>query len=409
MRRGRHFAIVCAAVFALSGCGDSDAPGGSAEPGTGGRKAADASASGSGDAPSGGTPASAGGAGGSADHEHDGGGSVIDASSPEDGGGAASGGATASTGGATGSGGKASGTGGCGPSAGAANPFTGAQFFVDPNSLAKQQADTWRATRPADAAQMDKLAESAWSRWLGDWVTDIAATTKSEVDAITAACSLPVLVAYNIPHRDCGGQSSGGAASAAAYRAWIRGLNTGIAGRRAVVILEPDALALQCADAAGNAERYGLLKDAVDVLTASPGVAVYIDAGHSGWIAAADMAARLKSSGIAKARGFTVNVSNFRATADEVAYGNAVVTALGGGKTFVIDTSRNGHGYGGEWCNPTGRGLGKRATSATGYAGVDAFYWIKTPGLSDGACNGGPAAGTWWPAYALGLAQRAVF
>ena len=38
---------------------------------------------------------------------------------------------------------------------------------------------------------------------------------------------------------------------------------------------------------------------------------------------------------------------------------------------------------------------------------LDAFVWIKRPGESDGTCNGGPPAGSWWPEYALGLAQRA--
>ncbi|WP_367651855.1 hypothetical protein [Curtobacterium sp. MCPF17_052] len=28
---------------------------------------------------------------------------------------------------------------------------------------------------------------------------------------------------------------------------------------------------------------------------------------------------------------------------------------------------------------------------------------MKTPGLSDGSCNGGPAAGQWWESYALAL------
>jgi cellulase/cellobiase CelA1 len=35
--------------------------------------------------------------------------------------------------------------------------------------------------------------------------------------------------------------------------------------------------------------------------------------------------------------------------------------------------------------------------------------WIKTPGRSDGTCDGGPPAGTWWPSYALALAQRAAY
>src|SRR5207247_721137 len=120
-------------------------------------------------------------------------------------------------------------------------------------------------------------------------------------------------------------------------------------------------------------------------------------------------AARLRSAGIGAARGFALNVSNFRSNADSEAYGLAVSTALGGGVPFVIDTSRNGAGPapGDVWCNPPGRGLGTPPTTDTRRPLVDAYLWVKAPGESDGACNGGPPAGTWWPEYALGLAQRA--
>jgi endoglucanase len=128
---------------------------------------------------------------------------------------------------------------------------------------------------------------------------------------------------------------------------------------------------------------------------------------------------------------------------------------------FVIDTGRNGSGpldlahyaqapfmqpepvtrglAAGSWCNPPGTGLGLRPTTDTGVALLDAYLWIKTVGESDGSCDiaGGtrawdydkynpwgitgdsqkhfdplwgmvdPAAGTWFPGYALGLAQRA--
>jgi endoglucanase len=46
---------------------------------------------------------------------------------------------------------------------------------------------------------------------------------------------------------------------------------------------------------------------------------------------------------IALADGFTLNHSNFFRTADNVAYGKKV-SALIGGKHFVVDTSRNGLG-----------------------------------------------------------------
>ena len=74
-----------------------------------------------------------------------------------------------------------------------------------------------------------------------------------------------------------------------------------------------------------------------------------------------------------------------------------------------MDTSRNGRGAapGGAWCNPPGRLLGAAPTASTGNPLIDGYLWIKRPGESDGTCNGGPPAGTWWPAYALELALNA--
>jgi endoglucanase len=38
---------------------------------------------------------------------------------------------------------------------------------------------------------------------------------------------------------------------------------------------------------------------------------------------------------------------------------------------------------------------------------VDAYLWTGVPGNSAGSCNGGPPAGTFWSARAIGLAARA--
>jgi endoglucanase len=184
----------------------------------------------------------------------------------------------------------------------------------------------------------------------------------------------------------------------------------GIGGRRAVVVLEPDALAgLDCLPAQRRRQRIALLERAVRTLAARPRVAVYLDAGHSGWQPPGLMARRLRAAGVRRARGFALNVSNFRSTAAELAYGRRL-SRLTAGKRFVVDTSRNGRGPapGGDWCNPEGRALGtaprtRRLPSRL----VDALLWIKRPGESDGSCNGGPPAGRWWRDYALGLARRA--
>jgi endoglucanase len=289
------------------------------------------------------------------------------------------------------------------------NPFAGARLFVDPASNAARQARAWQGTRPSDAQLLQKIAGQPQANWY-DYSSGVYYDVADRVRQITRAGALPVLVAYFIPNRDCGSFSSGGARSPAAYRAWVGRVAAGLHGDRAAVILEPDALAdFSCLDAAARRSREGLLAYATAVLTRH-GASVYIDAGNAGWQPAATMAARLRSAGIARARGFALNVSNFDTTAGEAAYGHRLSAALGG-KPFVVDTSRNGRGPapGNTWCNPPGRGLGSAPTADTGDPAIDAFLWIKAPGESDGSCAGGPPAGAWWPQYALGLAQRATF
>ncbi|MDP9458286.1 MAG: glycoside hydrolase family 6 protein [Actinomycetota bacterium] len=289
--------------------------------------------------------------------------------------------------------------------------FEGTRLYVDPYSSAKRQADEWRTSRPEDARQMDKIAAGADADWFGDWSGDVRAAVDARVTQITSAGALPVLVAYDIPNRDCSGQSAGGASSPEAYKTWIRAFADGIGTRKAAVVIEPDAVALtSCLSETDRATRFALLKDAVSVLEAKGNVATYIDAGHSNWIPAPEMAARLTEAGVGSADGFSLNVSNFRTTSESMGYGKDVSARIGG-KHFVIDTARNGLGPSpdNEWCNPPGRALGEKPGDATADPAVDAYLWIKPPGESDGSCNGGPPAGQWWAEYALGLAQRAAY
>ncbi len=122
------------------------------------------------------------------------------------------------------------------------------------------------------------------------------------------------------------------------------------------------------------------------------------------------MANRLVQSGIGNADGFALNASNFVSTEQNINYGTQISEKIGN-KHFVIDTSRNGNGAdpNHQWCNPSGRALGKKPTTNTGNSLVDAYLWIKPPGSSDGQCSGGPAAGVFWPEYAVGLAERAGY
>jgi endoglucanase len=281
----------------------------------------------------------------------------------------------------------------------------GSRLYVDPASPARRQVDAWRRSRPADAQSMERIAAQPMAVWMGEWNRDVRGDVARLVEAAARSGTVPVLVAYNIPGRDCGQHSAGGARDEAAYGRWIRAFAEGIGGRSAIVVLEPDAIALsRCLSPAQLASRMQMLRGAVRELE-SRGAAVYIDAGHSQWIPAGEMAGLLSRAGIDEAHGFALNVSNFQPTADNVRYGDAL-SRLVGGKHYVVDTSRNGAGAaGGEWCNPTGRSVGETPTTRTGQSRVDAYLWVKRPGESDGRCNGGPAAGQWWPEYALALTR----
>jgi endoglucanase len=114
----------------------------------------------------------------------------------------------------------------------------------------------------------------------------------------------------------------------------------------------------------------------------------------------------LRSAGVARADGFSTNVSNFNTTTVETQFGKDISAKLSGAH-FVIDTSRNSADVNGEWCNPQKAAIGAKPSLETGDRLVDAYLWIKTPGESDGNCNGGPNAGVWWTDYAVKLVQNA--
>jgi endoglucanase len=281
------------------------------------------------------------------------------------------------------------------------NPLAGMTFHGPNTGAARAAAQPGRSAE--DAAALAELAAVPTTTWLGAWSGDVTTAVRQEVAAAQAAGAVPVFVTYNVPERDCGGYSAGGIGSPAEYLRWVQAVVAGIGTATAVVVVEPDALAQLCGDPAA---RLSLLRSAVELLEANPGTHTYLDAGNPTWLSASTIAERLRAAGGTTADGFALNVSNFETTAANVAYGQQV-SALLGGAHFVVDTSRNGNGPGSDWCNPPGRALGERPTAQTGQRGVDAFLWVKRPGESDGTCNGGPAAGTFWDAHAIGLVRGA--
>jgi endoglucanase len=280
--------------------------------------------------------------------------------------------------------------------------------FLDPRSdamLAEQEL-----TAAGDTEKAEKIAQISrqpTAIWLGEWFTtaelpEVLGTYKAEAaeDGTTL-----VFVIYAIPNRDCGGLSAGGLKQEE-YLGWAQAVADQLAGTGAALIVEPDSLAmLESAKCAGESERrLPLIKQAVEIFSAA-GLTSYLDAGNNNWVPEKRMAQLLTEAGVANARGFFTNVSNFYRVDEEREYAEAL-SAMIGDKHFVIDVSRSGNGWQGDWCNPTGAGLGQTPRVTTKDPLLDALLWVKHPGESDGACNGGPKAGDWWEQYALDLVDN---
>jgi len=204
----------------------------------------------------------------------------------------------------------------------------GSQLYVDPHSTTLGAAQSLSGQERDDAQLLGSIPSATW--FTKGTPAEVQSAVRTYVDGATAAGQMPVLVAYNLPFRDCSQYSAGGAADTAAYDAWIDAFAAGIGDRRATVILEPDGLGIipwntdingnlewcRPVDAQGNpatspADRYAQLNHAVDALGALAATSVYLDGTHSGWLGVGDISDRLIKAGVERTAGFFLNASNY--------------------------------------------------------------------------------------------------
>jgi len=258
----------------------------------------------------------------------------------------------------------------------------------------------------ATADTLMTIAEQPIATWLTSGMS--TSTTVRAVDKAVGNAErqgrTATFVLYNVPDRDCGGYSKGGL-TVADYRQWVQKVTAAMHGSHAVVLVEPDSLAQISNCKRLERTRIPIIREAVDTLSGH-GLTVYLDGGNENRVPISVMAERLREAGVDRTQGFFTNVSNFYGVDPERAYADELADRIGGDPHFVIDVSRNGQGWLGTWCNPQGAGLGQTPRVTGGTTRLDALLWVKTPGLSDGTCNGGPAAGQWWEQYALDLVQN---
>src|SRR5207244_1125521 len=105
------------------------------------------------------------------------------------------------------------------------------KLYVPPPNpgAAKQVAALEKEHKVADAALVRALEGTPRAVWFtGGSPKDVERSVRKTMDDAASGRSLPVLVAYNVPFRDCAQYSAGGALDTAAYQAWIDGFASGI-------------------------------------------------------------------------------------------------------------------------------------------------------------------------------------
>ena len=210
--------------------------------------------------------------------------------------------------------------------------FPGARLFVPPPSAGapEQIASLLRQGDSADAAliaRMESIPRAVW--FTSGTPAQVTAQVRQTMTEARHERAVPVLVAYDIPGRDCAQFSAGGALNQADYEAWINGFAKGMGNRRAAVILEPDALGNLPSNCGlsptvypfTDSERIAELQYAVSAFEQDPRAAVYLDGTHSAWQSVGTITQRLLQANVTSAQGFFLDVSNYQPTAELNDYG----------------------------------------------------------------------------------------
>jgi len=216
------------------------------------------------------------------------------------------------------------------------------RFYIPPPNpgAVEQIVDLIKDRQKADARLITKMVATPQAVWFtAGTPKSVKEDVRNTVKRAADQRAVPVLVAYNIPFRDCAQFSAGGATTVEEYMAWIDAFAAGIGKAQAVVILEPDGLGIipwyqpfganplewcqppEADPGTAASDRFLMLNYAVDALKAKPNVSIYLDGTHSGWLGVGDTADRLVLAGVERADGFYLNVSNYHYSSNLVQYG----------------------------------------------------------------------------------------
>jgi Glycosyl hydrolases family 6 len=197
----------------------------------------------------------------------------------------------------------------------------------------------------------------------------------------------------------------------------INAMAAAVGRRPAVFLLEIDGIgSSRCVQSHGSLPPWEAdLRYEIGKVGSLPHTVVYVEAGYSDSNPVGYTARVLNAIGVNRIRGFFTNDTHENWTINEVRWATAISQRTHGAH-FIVNTADNGrgplinhdrvHNGNADLCNPPGRGIGPLDTTDTGFAYADAFLWTHPPGNSSG-CGGGPPGGVFWPARAIGMAERA--
>jgi len=364
------------------------------------------------------------------------------------------------------------------------NPFSGTQHYVNPHYT--EEVDISIAANPSLSTKLAKVKAFPSAFWIDKMeVIPQLTTILTQARQQGASGSKPIMAAiviYDLPARDCAAYASNGEIPCADAEC-VNGINTyktnyidrivevlkTFTDITIVAIIEPDSLPnlatnLGVAKCVTAQKAYkACVAYAINKLSTMSNIHMYVDAAHGGWLgwetartAAVNIFAEVltNAGGANKIRGFATNVANYQPlgsmfdTADpcnlatqfnfatnEVKYVGLLETSLVlkgiTGMRYIIDTGRNGvinaRTDCSNWCNINRAGLGVPPTSSTSASGlsiIDAYFWVKPPGESDGTSDStaarydihcgssdsvkpAPEAGNWFSSYFVMLANNA--
>ena len=245
------------------------------------------------------------------------------------------------------------------------------------------------------------------ANWIGDWLgQDPFDFVRSVTRETVMQNKTPVFIGYAVPGRDNGNYSAGGFKDFNVFGSFYRGIAEGVGNEPAMVVVEPDAMALYSnLDDTKKAERVAGIQKAIDFLNEKPNISIFLDMGH--WIDAQEAARRLLM--FKNIDGFSINVSGWLKTEEQIEWAEKISELTG--LKYIVDTSRNGRGnpHAPMWCNVTDTLVGQPPTNKTHSRNCLFYFWGKVPGESDGKGinddgsrprDDVPNAGVWWPEFA---------